>query len=198
MPFRNHDNQTAGHLASPWLCCVCDILRASAQGLVMLACLRRSGIRQVWLESGIHLELGTARCSGEWNDIPDVGNARQEHQHTLKSQAKTTMRNRAKASQFQIPPVVFLIELVVLELLFQYPETFLPLATSDDLPDAWNQYVHGGHRHSICVGSHVKGFDGLGIIKNGDRAFKMFLGQEPFVLGLKIGSIGDRVFKGVS
>jgi hypothetical protein len=54
------------------------------------------------------LEFRIPRRTRKRNHIPDIGYPRQEHQEPFETQTETGMGDRAKTTQIQVPPIIFL------------------------------------------------------------------------------------------
>ena len=72
---------------------------------------------------------------------------------------------------------------------------FFTLAAADDFADPWHQQIHRRDSFPVVVQTHVKWFDLLGKIENGNGTFETFFGQPALVLRLKVQAVIDRELK---
>src|SRR6266550_4322927 len=136
-------------------------------------------------------EFGATGRSGEGNDIADVRDTGDKHQHTFEAEAKTGVWRGAVTPKIEIPFVISGIHFVPAHILLQHIEPLFALASADDFADSRHQQIDRGHCFSIVIQTHVKWFDLLRIIENRHRTLEMFLGQPPFVFRLEIQSVVD-------
>src|SRR3954469_14024403 len=133
-----------------------------------------------------YLKLGAAWSAREGNHIADVRNACDEHQHAFEAEAEAGVWHSSITTQIKVPFVIGRIHVVPPHIVLQQFQPFFTLAAADDLANAWHQQIDGRNGSAIIVGTHVKGFDFLGKIKNRDRTFKMFFGEPALMLRLQI------------
>ena len=119
-------------------------------------------------------------------DVADVGNAGEVHDHPLEAQAEARVLGAAVAPQVQVPPVVLRIHAQFPDAPLQQVQPLLALGPADDLPDAGHQAVGGGHGLPVVVQAHIEGLNLLGIIGDEDRLAEDLLGEEALVLGLEV------------
>ena len=123
-----------------------------------------------------HLTTKTLRSrgAGEGDDVANVGDAGDEHQHPLEAKAEAGVRHGAVAPEVEIPFVVREVHLVPPQIRLQDLEAFLTLTSADDLADAGDKQIHRGHGFSVVVQAHVEGLNFLRIIEDRDWRFEMF------------------------
>ena len=92
----------------------------------------------------------------------------------------------AVAPQVAVPPVILGLHAQLLDAALQQLQTLLALAAADDLADAGDQAVRGGHGLAVVVHAHVERLDLLGIIGDEHGALIDLLGEIPLVLGLQV------------
>src|SRR5947209_7602347 len=92
------------------------------------------------------LELHVARCSREWDDIPDVLHAGDEVHHSLQTKTEPSVRHGTEASQIEIPPIMLRVQPRRLQALEKHVVSLFALAPADDLAHSRHEYVHGSDR----------------------------------------------------
>ncbi len=145
--------------------------------------------------AGHNSELGVARRSRERNHISDVRSPRNEHQHSFEPKSKAAVRHCSISPEIKVPPVILRAEAVVFHCVCEDIQPFFTLAPPNNLSDSRNQNVHRSRRLPVVIGPHIKRLNLLGIVKHGNWAFKIILGQITFVLGLEICTVLNRVFE---
>ena len=133
-------------------------------------------------------EIGAAYGSGVGEDVADVGDAGQIHDHALEAQAEAGVLAGAEAAQVQVPPVIFGVHAQLFDAGLQHVQALLTLAAADDLADAGDQTVGCGDGLAVVVEAHVECLDVLGIVGDEDGALVDLLGEVALVLGLEIGA----------
>src|SRR5659263_103963 len=100
---------------------------------------------------------------------------------------------RSESPRVKIPPQVFDRQLQFFNPSRQLIKIFLSLRSSDDLPDAREENIHGSDSQIIVIHFHIKGLYGLRIVGKYDRTFEVLLHQVPFMLCLQVTPPPDRV-----
>ena len=81
------------------------------------------------------LKLQVLGGAGKGDDIADIGDAGDHHQKALEAQPETGVRDRAEASDIEIPPVVLRGQPEFVEAPFEHLQAFFPLTPADKLAD---------------------------------------------------------------
>ena len=129
--------------------------------------------------------------TGEGDDVADVFHAGGEKDEPLEAGAEARMRDRAIFAKLRVPPVIFWIEFMGDDFLFEQVQTLFALAAPDHFADFWHKHIHGRNSLVVVVRTHVEGFDFLRVVGEDDRLFAIFFREVPLVLRLKIGAPVD-------
>src|SRR5690606_22291232 len=132
------------------------------------------------------LESGISRCSRERNNIPDITHPGYIHKDSLKTKAKSSMRNRPVFPQIQEPLIIFDIHTQFLHPGQKDIISFLSLAAAYNLPYLGHQALDSPDALIIIIQTHIEGFYIFRIISYHNRFLKIFLGQISFMVGLEV------------
>ena len=97
----------------------------------------------------------------------------------------------AVLAQVAVPPVVLRVHAQLLDAGLQHLQPLLALGAADELADAGDQAVGGGHRLAVVVLAHIEGLDLLGVVGDEHRALVHLLGEVALVLGLQVAAPVD-------
>ena len=125
--------------------------------------------------------------------VADVADTGQVHHHTLEAQTETGVTAGAVAAQVAVPPVILGVHAQLLDAALQQLQALLTLAAADDLADAGDQAVRGGHGLAVIVHPHVEGLDLLGIVGDEHGLLVHLLGEVALMLGLQVAAPVDLV-----
>lgn len=144
------------------------------------------------------LKFCAARVPWERDDIADIGHPGQELNRSLEAESKSAVGNGTEAAKIEVPPVIFFGEVEICESFLEEVQSFFALTTADDFTDARYEHIHGANGFAVVIASHVKGFDGGGIIEEDHGALNVLFGKESLVFGLQIDAPFDWILKGLS
>ena len=116
----------------------------------------------------LQLQVAVADGSGEGKHVPDVAHAGEVHDAALKAQTVARVTGGAVLAQVEIEGIVLRLHAKFFDAVLQDVEVVLTLAAADDLADAGNQTVHGGHGLAVGIQLHVERLDLLGVIRDED------------------------------
>ena len=105
------------------------------------------------------------------------------------------MTGGAVLAQIQVEAIVLRLHAQLLDAVFQDVVVILTLAAADDLADAGNQAVHGGHGLTVGVQLHVEGLDLLGVVRDEDGLLEDHFRQVPLVFGLQVAAPVDGILE---
>ena len=98
------------------------------------------------------------------------------------------MLDAAVAAQVKIPVVVGGVQAQLLHAGLQHVEALLTLRAANQLTDAGNQHIGGGHGLAVLVLAHVECLDFLRVVGDEHGLLEDLLGQIALVLGLQVGA----------
>ena len=89
-------------------------------------------------------------------------------------------------AEIKIPPIILFLKVKLCHTSLEYVESFLTLASTDNLTNTGNKKVHCGNSLAIIVLTHIECLDFLGIIDKEYRLLINLFGKISFVLGLQV------------
>src|SRR5690554_120543 len=130
------------------------------------------------------LEVCPTGYSWVGDNIANVGHARYISNQAFKSQAETSVRYCAIASEVYIPFVGFSVHAVFLHASLQDVQAFFTLRATDDFTNAGCQYIHGSNSFAIIAKAHIESFDLSGVVFHDHRGIKVLFCQVALMLSL--------------
>src|SRR3984893_317248 len=91
------------------------------------------------------LKLRATGRACEWDNVAEIRNPGDKHEHALKAQTETGVRHCSVTAKIEIPFVIGRIHFVPAHVFFQDIEPFFALAATDNLANVGYEPVQSGH-----------------------------------------------------
>ena len=116
------------------------------------------------------------------NDIPDIFDARYEHDKTLEAEAKASVGHRSVSPEIHVPRKVLGFEAKLFDAALKQVEALLAGRSTHQFPNAWHEHIHGFYSPTLrgvwVRLAHVKCLDVDGVVGEDNGLLEHLLGQE--------------------